>query len=308
MTYENWTAAITPKVDGAWNLHRAFSDPQKPLDFFIMTSSNVTLVDEPGQSNYCAANTFLESFCQYRHWLGLPASVLGICPIDGVGFVADNPAVKKKLKSQGFYFLGERELLEFMELAILNSFPPFEEEIQGSTKDPYAPWKSSGHLIMGLRSEVPLDDPNCQTSWRRDRRMGLYHNITNTGTGDDTSASNSVSALKTFLSNAADDPDILAKKSSAEFLALEIGRKVFKFMLKPVDEDGEDMVDISLTLTQIGMDSLMAIELRRWWKQVFGLDISVLEIMGAGTLRELGRTAAESLAQKFNDGSKQAVV
>ena len=80
MTYEEWTAAVRPKVDGAWNLHNAFLTQNQPLDFFIMTSSNVTLVDEPGQSNYCAANTFLESFCQYRHYLGLPASAVGSVP------------------------------------------------------------------------------------------------------------------------------------------------------------------------------------------------------------------------------------
>jgi Phosphopantetheine attachment site len=46
------------------------------------------------------------------------------------------------------------------------------------------------------------------------------------------------------------------------------------------------------------MDSLMAIELRRWWKQAFGFDISVLEIMGFGTPEELGKVAGEGL-KKF---------
>lgn len=173
MTYEQWTAAVAPKVDGAWNLHNAFSNHS--LDFFVMTSSLVTIIDEPGQSNYSAANTFLESFCQYRHTLGLPASVLGICPVDGVGFVAENPAVRKKLKSRCLYFLAERELLDYIELAILNSLPPAEDA--GLSADASTSWKSSGHLIMGLRSEVHLDDSNCQTSWHRDRRMGTYYNV-----------------------------------------------------------------------------------------------------------------------------------
>ena len=294
MTYKEWTAAVSPKVDGAWNLHKALLN--QPLDFFIMASSNVTLADEPGQSNYCAANTFLESFCQYRHNLGLPASVLSICAIDGVGFVARNPDVKRKLKSQGFYFLSERELVEYMELAILNSYPP-PEETNADSASLYTPWQSSGHVIMGLRSEIHLNDPNCHTSWRRDRRMGHYHNITEAVANDNSANSN---ALKSFLSRAADDPDILSKKSNIEFLALEIGQKVFKFMLKQED------VDISLSLAQIGMDSLMAIELRRWWKQVFGLDISVLEIMGSGTLEELGKVAAEGLEKKLSSSAAKA--
>ncbi|GIK02966.1 hypothetical protein Aspvir_007031 [Aspergillus viridinutans] len=90
---------VQAKVQGAWNLHNAFKN-QTALDFFIMTSSLVTLVDQPGQGNYPAANTFLESFTQYRHKQGLPASVLGICPVDDIGSVAEIPALRKKLKAQ----------------------------------------------------------------------------------------------------------------------------------------------------------------------------------------------------------------
>ena len=289
LTYEQWTTVIAPKVDGAWNLHNGFLNHS--LDFFIMASSIVTLVDQPGQSNYAAANTFLESFCQYRHSLGLPASVLSICPIDDIGFVADNPILRKKLKSQGLYFLPERELLDFMELAILNSHPPTSAE---TSEDLTAPWKNTGHIVMGLRSEVHLDEPHCQTSWRRDRRMGTYHNIRDS---TDWNASAESDTLKTFLSKIADEPKILAEESSANYLALTLGQKIFKFMMKP----DEEAVDISLSLTEIGMDSLMAIELRRWWKQAFGLDISVLEIMSSGTLGQLGKVAAEKLQKKLED-------
>lgn len=288
LTYEEWTSAVGPKVDGVWKLHQAFLNHS--LDFFVMTSSLVTLIDQPGQGNYAAANTFLESFCQYRHTLGLPASVLSICPVDDIGFVAENPVIRKKLKSQGLYFVPERELLDYMELAILNSHPPTDAETDASA-NPAASWKSSGHLIMGLRSEVHLEDPNCQTSWRRDRRMGMYHNVRDSASGDSSANSN---ALKSFLSRASGDPDMLSAVSSIEYLALEIGRKIFKFMMKPEEE-----VEISMSLTQIGMDSLMAIELRRWWKQAFGLDMSVLEIMSSGTLTELGRVAAEGLRKKL---------
>lgn len=58
-------------------------------------------------------------------------------------------------------------------------------------------------------------------------------------------------------------------------------------------------MEIEMTLSGIGVDSLMAIELRRWWKQAFGLDINVLEIMGSGTLEELGKVAAKGLREKF---------
>ena len=120
--------------------------------------------------------------------------------------MVENPAIKKILKSQGLYFLPEREILDYIELPILNSC----SALNGSdlvVNDPTASWKSTGHIIMGLRSEVPLDDPNCQSSWRRDRRMGMYHNIPKGAVADSSSANSN--ALKPYFSRAADDPDIL---------------------------------------------------------------------------------------------------
>lgn len=246
------------------------------------------------------------------HWLGSPgdcrdrkrsvlhASVLGVCPVDDIGFVAENPAIRKKLKSQGLYFLPERELLDYMELAVLNSYAEKQDGSGTHTSaqdDLAASWKSTGHIIMGLRSEVHLEDPNCQASWRRDRRMGMYHNVPREAVGE-SSAMNS-NTLKVFMSRAADDPAMLEEKESTDYLADEIGRRIFRFMMKP-----EEDMDVGMNLSGIGMDSLMAIELRRWWKQAFGLDISVLEIMGSGTLASLGKMAGQGLKVKFEGRDK----
>lgn len=210
-------------------------------------------MDQPGQGNYQAANTFLEAFCQYRHSLNMPASVLNICPIDGIGFVSENPVARKNLKAQGLYFLGEQEFLDYLKVSITSSRPPARNPMAAGL--PSAPWKNPGQIVMGLRSELHLDDPHNHTNWRRDRRMAMYHNIKNT-TGENPAAKSN--ELMKYLSRAADDPDILSTKDSADYLTLEIGQRIFDFMLKP-NED----VDMSLTLVQIGLDSLMAIELRR---------------------------------------------
>lgn len=49
---------------------------------------------------------------------------------------------------------------------------------------------------------------------------------------------------------------------------------------------------------ELGLDSLLGIELRQWWRQVFGLDVSMLEMLGTGTLDALGKFAAEKLLKE----------
>lgn len=300
MSYEDWTTTTSPKIQGAWNLHESLKDHD--LDFMVMASSINTIVESPGQGNYSAANTFLEAFAQYRRSLSLPASVLNICAIEDVGYVAENAFAKKNIKSQGLYSLREKELLDFFELSIRLSpasttprpgMPSSlvenqEAEIGHHGKSTqHHPWSSKGQIVMGLRSEADLNDTNTRTNWRRDRRMGFYHNYNSTKT---TNEDESSSKLAEFLSSAADNPNILDEAAIAAFLAQEIGNKVFGLILKDTEN-----LDTSLTLQQVGLDSLMAIELRRWWKLALGLEISVLELMATGTMEALGVVAAKGL-------------
>ncbi|KLU56025.1 hypothetical protein EL84_29080 [Paenibacillus sp. VT-400] len=55
---------LRPKVQGTWVLNQVTA--QEPLDFFVMFSSGISMLGEPGQSDYVAANCFLDSFASYR--------------------------------------------------------------------------------------------------------------------------------------------------------------------------------------------------------------------------------------------------
>ncbi|MEZ5583221.1 MAG: KR domain-containing protein [Candidatus Competibacteraceae bacterium] len=73
---------MAPKVDGCWNLHTHTLD--QPLDHFVLFSSVSALVGNPGQANYVAANSFLDTFAQYRHALGIPALTVNWGRLDQV--------------------------------------------------------------------------------------------------------------------------------------------------------------------------------------------------------------------------------
>jgi len=88
-----------PKIRGAWNLHTLSLGMN--LDFFICYSSISTAIGNAGQSNYAAANFFLESLAKYRHLQGLPALTLSWGPMGEVGYVARNSEVRDHLLRLG---------------------------------------------------------------------------------------------------------------------------------------------------------------------------------------------------------------
>ncbi len=73
LTNQTWASfgqVLWPKIIGAWHLHKATLD--RDLDLFILFSSRVGVMGNPGQSNHAAANAFLDQLAGHRRALGLP--------------------------------------------------------------------------------------------------------------------------------------------------------------------------------------------------------------------------------------------
>ena len=259
------------------------------LDFFVLFSSISGIIGNPGQANYASANTFLDSFVQFRHAKGLAASVIDIGVMGDVGYVSNNQAVMEQFKEKGTYILQEQDLLDSIELAIKVSHPA-----RTANTDMYL---NASQLGIGFRMTQPILSPGNRSVWKRDARMSIYHNLEaardNNNSGEPNSTTDN-DELKNFLSTATSTPDILKLESSAGLLSQHIGATLLDFMMKPVEE-----LDVKLSPIALGMDSLVSIELRNWCRQRFGLEVSVLEILGAPSIEQLGSSVAKNLMTKL---------
>lgn len=306
VNHSDWHAVTQPKVDGAWNLHTALQS--QSLDFFVLFSSLSAIMGQVGQANYAAANTYLTGLARHRHALGLPASVLDVGVMEDVGYVSENPAQLDQFRALGYHTVKEADLLDALGYMINN------QEEQPSVSNTRV---NQAQLVIGLRSTKPLIEPNNRTLWKRDPRMARAHlrDYASAASASSVSAATESSGEETlhrFVSSlgtqAATDPalTILDKQESREFLARQIGLRLCGFLFR-----SEEDLEMSLSPAAMGVDSLVAIEIRNWWRQAMGLDIGVLELMSAGSIRGLGELAAEGLKVEYgrdaDAGEEEAV-
>lgn len=279
MSVDQWNTASDPKVKGAWYLHEATQDEK--LDFFVFLSSMSGLNGQPGQANYAGANTFLDAFAQYRNSLGLAASSIDIGAVADMGYAARDDALLQRLIKNGYSGVTESEMIEaFTAAATFPATSPLSEKI----------YIHHNTFATGYGSTISLSNPESRSWWKKDRRMAVWHNI---GAGSEGASAGT--GLKSFLTEAKSDANVLQKPETIDYIAHEIGKQLMNLLLKPEDE-----LDVSLPVAQLGLDSLVGIELRSWWRQMFGLDISVLQLLGLGTLDELAKQAVDGLSKTMD--------
>jgi acyl carrier protein len=89
-----------------------------PLDCFVMFSSVSSIFGNPAQGNYGAANSFLDSLAHHRRALGLPALTMNWGVLGGEGYVARNERVAEFLAKQGTYELSPGEVVSLLESSL----------------------------------------------------------------------------------------------------------------------------------------------------------------------------------------------
>jgi acyl transferase domain-containing protein/acyl carrier protein len=105
---------LRPKMIGGWLLHRLLED--SPLDFFVLFSSAGSLLGQPGQGNYAAANAFLDALAHHRKAQDRPAISINWGAWTDSGF-ADTPGGKRlaaRLALVGIRSMAPEQALEVL--------------------------------------------------------------------------------------------------------------------------------------------------------------------------------------------------
>ncbi|KAJ5629451.1 Acyl transferase/acyl hydrolase/lysophospholipase [Penicillium herquei] len=268
MPFEDWEVSLDSKVRGTWNLHHALLTT--PLDFFLIFSSICSITGLTGQSNYAAANSFLDSFAVYRQQLGLPASIINPGVIEHRGLVSRDSELLRYAKGQSFHLLQDRELIDGVRLAM------------GPRKNRLSP------LAIGMSHTKPLSELNMKMIWPRDARFSMYANLESSSQGDTGSSSNVIYHLMARVQN---DPRILLDPETEALIRSELGALASTYVPGAENMNEEEIANMT-------PDSLMSVEVRRWIQSHLASDVTLIEIHRAGTIGELACITLERLKAK----------
>lgn len=259
MDIETWTRVMRPKTVGSSNLDKVFNS--KDLDFFIMTSSFAAIGGHAGQSNYAAANMYMNGLAANRRRRGLAGSVLNIGVIYGLGLLAreERKGTYHGLEREGYPPISERDIHHMFLEAIVAGRPA-----AGQVRD----------LTTGL-ARYRVNDPN-PLHWHRDRRF--CHFTVDDDKTDDAGLQqdgNSGGNLRKLV-EAAESAEAVAALLS-EHLCGHLGAML---------QLGEGGVTADSHIIELGVDSLMAVEIRNWFYQRVGSDVPVMKILQPQSISE----------------------
>nr|WP_029006511.1 type I polyketide synthase [Azorhizobium doebereinerae] len=247
---------LAPKVDGARHLDRATR--RQPVRHFVMFSSVSALIGNPGQGAYVAANAYLEGLARRRVAEGLPALAVGWGAISDAGVLARDQATAEQL-----------------------------ERVTGMTG--LASAEALARLERLLAADAGLTDPVVYCA--RWQRTGLMRDlpILATPAFADVFAQDGGPSEATELDMAA----LLDGKSDAEaqrVLGDLIATRIARILRLSAQE-----IDLDRPFAEMGMDSLMALELSMNIEHEFGVGLPLVAITSVPNLRELSRRLLQSL-------------
>jgi len=244
---ERFARVFAPKVTGAENLDLVTRG--LPLDYFLLFSSVTTLMGNPGQGNYVAANAYMEGLARRRRREGLPALAIGWGPITDVGVVARNERLQSNLqKLTGVSGLKVREALDLMAQAL---------QQPGDSADLAVMTISPNEGSFNVERLAVLKSPT-------------YAAMVRSGS-DQTNEAGRI------------DLRALAKTESLDSLRRKVSDIMVTQLARVLHSREEDISRVR-TLGEIGLDSLMAIELVMNLEECFGFHFSLAGSAGQLTI------------------------
>lgn len=265
MTHEQWELTIRSKVNSSWNLHNQLP---KSMDFFILLSSLSGIYGNIAQSNYAAGCAFQDALARHRVENGQKAVSFDIGWMRNIGIIAETESYQRQRKSTAdMGQIEDTELMALLEIYCdpsLPLLPPHKSQLFIGVITPanFAAGGEDPPLIM----KRPLFKGFAYVAG------GGLHESRDTSTAD---------------------PAVLFRQARTSEERVDAVIFGLKMRLARALSIAPDDIESLRSLSDYGVDSLMAVELRNWFTKDFNANVAVFDIMGGAPIAAVGELVSE---------------
>ncbi|KAI0967184.1 hypothetical protein F4678DRAFT_254795 [Xylaria arbuscula] len=265
MTHAQWALTISSKVQSSWNLHRLLPGD---LDFFVLLSSLAGICGTVAQSNYAGGCSAQDALARHRTSTGLNAISFDIGWMYNVGIIAETESYQRnRYQAADMQQVDEKELLTLL-------------SIYCDPEMPLLPGAKS-QVLIGLLTPADFLLQGQVPPQMHDRPFfGAFSHLGG-------QASSSASATNT------DTPGTLFRLAKEKDERIQIVIHALSVKLARAMSILPDEVDPSMPLSNYGVDSLMAVELRNYIGREFQATVAVFDIMGGVPISSIGDLVVE---------------
>ncbi|PYI11865.1 KR-domain-containing protein [Aspergillus sclerotiicarbonarius CBS 121057] len=261
MTLDQWTETLRSKVQGSYNLDRHLPTQ---LDFFIFLSSVCGIIGASGQSNYAFGCAYQDALARSKVTMRQKAVSIDLGIVEGVGYTAEHQGVGSFMRSLGLQPIPEDYLLSMLEYYC----------------DPgcriHHP--SDAQVVAGIMTQEEMQRSGLVRSrfysrplWKhlRQRAKPIVNRsaIARRPAGKAPAPEVTVTVTEDTL------PSSLENESP-----ISVSRAICERLSEVLAISAED-IDPAKPLHMYGVDSLVAMEMRGWFKEALQKDVAVFDIM-----------------------------
>lgn len=263
MTWDDFSTVTRIKIDGTLALYRAFASPH--LNFFIMLSSIAGVVGSSGQANYNAGNAVQDIIAQTGndHSPSCCFISLNIGWVEDTHVFRNHETRKNAVRRAGIIPVGAKELLRF-----------FSYALDAAIRKERLPQIVIGIDHVSLQNSVALNGSV---------RSPLFCHVRYSGAAAKSEQEPEPERLSFTELAAAGD-----RNSIVEFIASEVAARLAQM----ISIDSSQIDKSHTSILAIGLDSLVAIELRNWIMREFDAPLQSSELLSDQTIKAIAEKVA----------------
>lgn len=225
------------------------------LDFLVFYSSVSALIGNAGQTNYIAANAALDGLARWLRGRGVPALSVNWGALAETGIVAQDKRIEAALAAAGITGLSNAQAFGALERAIRLGRPQV-----GAFLIDWDLWRAANPRIA------------------EDRRF-----LEMQGGGDSSGSGGVASEIRRELGD------------SSREQRLRVMEDYLQEVLAKTLRMAKDAVPVNRRLNEMGVDSLMVLELGLGVKERLGVSFSAMELLKGPSLQQMAAMAADKL-------------